>query len=80
MSTNNGNCSFTYECNTDATASLESRSSGAGLDIAMRNVTTSIVGTHTMRRTKASLIYRRTKNLRAVELLLGLRMGDQTEV
>ncbi|MGP5565444.1 tyrosine-type recombinase/integrase [Vreelandella alkaliphila] len=31
----------------------------------------SIYGTHTMRRTKASLIYRRTKNLRAVQLLLG---------
>ncbi|MFM0205487.1 hypothetical protein PQR53_37355 [Paraburkholderia fungorum] len=28
-------------------------------------------GTHTMRRTKALLIYRRTKNLRAVQLLLG---------
>jgi integrase len=28
-------------------------------------------GTHTMRGTKASLIYRRTKNLRAVQLLLG---------
>ena len=28
-------------------------------------------GTHTMRTTKASLIYRRTKNLRAVQLLLG---------
>ena len=28
-------------------------------------------GTHSMRRTKASLIYRRTKNLRAVPLLLG---------
>ena len=35
-----------------------------GLDSAM-------YGTHTMRRTKASLIYRRTKNLRAVQLLLG---------
>lgn len=31
----------------------------------------SMYGTHTMRRTKASLIYRRTKNLRAVQLLLG---------
>ncbi|WP_225774691.1 tyrosine-type recombinase/integrase [Pseudomonas sp. Marseille-Q5115] len=30
-----------------------------------------LYGTHTMRRTKASLIYRRTKNLRAVQLLLG---------
>jgi len=28
-------------------------------------------GTHTMRRTKVSLIYRRTKNLRAIQLLLG---------
>jgi integrase len=28
-------------------------------------------GTHSVRRTKASLIYRRTKNLRAVQLLLG---------
>ncbi|WP_374359138.1 tyrosine-type recombinase/integrase [Thermomonas sp.] len=28
-------------------------------------------GTHTMRRTKAALVYRRTKNLRAVQLLLG---------
>ena len=28
-------------------------------------------GTHTMRRTKASLNYRRTRNLRAVQLLLG---------
>jgi len=30
-----------------------------------------VYGTHSMRRTKASLIYRRTKNLRAVQLLLG---------
>jgi len=28
-------------------------------------------GTHSMRSTKATLIYRRTKNLRAVQLLLG---------
>lgn len=35
-----------------------------GLDPAMH-------GTHTMRRTKASVIYRRTKNLRAAQLLLG---------
>ena len=31
----------------------------------------SAYGTHTMRRTKATLIYRRTKNSRAVQLLLG---------
>jgi site-specific recombinase XerC len=28
-------------------------------------------GTHSIRRTKATLIYKRTKNLRAVQLLLG---------
>lgn len=37
---------------------------GIGLDV-------DSYGTHTMRRTKATLIYRRTKNLRAVQLLLG---------
>ena len=31
----------------------------------------SLYGTHSMRRTKATLIYRRTKNIRAVQLLLG---------
>lgn len=30
-----------------------------------------IYGTHTLRRTKVSIIYKRTKNLRAVQLLLG---------
>jgi integrase len=35
-------------------------------------------GTHTLRRTKASLIYRRTKNLRAVQLLLGNTELDST--
>jgi site-specific recombinase XerC len=31
----------------------------------------SAYGTHSMRRTKAALIYRKTGNLRAVQLLLG---------
>jgi integrase len=30
-----------------------------------------IFGTHSLRRTKATLIYRRTGNLRAVQILLG---------
>ncbi|MBB5502176.1 tyrosine-type recombinase/integrase [Paraburkholderia sp. MM5384-R2] len=38
--------------------------SAAGLD-------PTVYGTHSMRRTKATLIYKRTKNLRAVQLLLG---------
>ncbi len=28
-------------------------------------------GTHSIRRTKVSIIYRRTKNIRAIQLLLG---------
>lgn len=35
-------------------------------------------GTHTLRRTKASLIYRRRKNLRAVQLLRGHAKLDST--
>ena len=35
-------------------------------------------GTHSMRRTKATLIYRRTKNLRAVQLLLGHAKLDRS--
>jgi integrase len=34
--------------------------------------------THTMRRTKASLIYRRTKNIRAVQLLPGHTQLEST--
>ena len=43
---------------------LGSRSVAPGQDV-------SAYSTHTMRRTKAALIYRRTKNLRVVQLLLG---------
>jgi len=43
---------------------VESWVSGIGLDPAD-------YGTHSMRRTKVSLIYRRTHNLRAIQLLLG---------
>ena len=44
---------------------------GIGLD-------TSFYGTHSLRRTKATLIYRRTANLRAVQLLLGHRKIEST--
>lgn len=39
--------------------------------VAAIGLDSTVYGTHTMRRTKASLIYKRTKNLRAVQLLLG---------
>jgi integrase len=45
--------------------------SGIGLDPAL-------YGTHSMRRTKPTLIYRQTKNLRAVQLLLGHSKLDST--
>lgn len=35
-------------------------------------------GTHSIRGTKATLIYRRTRNLRAVQLLLGHSKLDST--
>jgi site-specific recombinase XerD len=35
-------------------------------------------GTHSMRRPKVILIYKRTKNLRAVQLLLGHRKIEST--
>jgi integrase len=50
---------------------VESWVSGVGLD-------STAYGTHSLRRTKASLIYRRTKNLRAVQLLLGHAKLDST--
>jgi len=39
--------------------------------VAMIGLDPASYGTHSMRRTKASLIYRQTKNIRAVQLLLG---------
>ena len=39
--------------------------------VAAAGLDSSAYGTHSMRRTKATLIYKRTKNLRAVQLLLG---------
>jgi integrase len=50
---------------------LSSRSTSIGLD-------PSFYGTHSLRRTKATLIYRRTGNLRAVQLLLGHRKIEST--
>jgi len=36
-------------------------------------------GTHSMRRTNGTLIYRRSKNLRAIQLLLGQTKLETTE-
>jgi integrase len=37
-----------------------------------------LFGSHSIRRTKASLIYKRTGNLRAVQILLGHRKIEST--
>lgn len=37
-----------------------------------------LYGTHTMRRTKPTLIYRRTKDIRAVQILLGHKRLEST--
>lgn len=37
-----------------------------------------LFGTHSLRRTKASLIYKRTGHLRAVQILLGHRKIEST--
>ncbi len=37
-----------------------------------------LYGTHSMRRTKATLVYAKTKNIRAVQLLLGHTKVDNT--
>ena len=41
-------------------------------------LTRPLFGTHSLRRTKATLIYRRTGNLRAVQLLLGHTKVEST--
>ena len=46
--------------------------------ISLIGLDSSAYGTHTMRRTKATLIYRRTKNLRAVQILLGHNKLEST--
>ncbi len=38
----------------------------------------SLYGTHTLRRTKATYLYRKTGNLRAVQLLLGHKSIENT--
>jgi integrase len=46
------------------------RATRVGMDRKYR-IGPTFFGTHSLRRTKATLIYRRTGNLRAVQLLLG---------
>jgi len=54
------------------------RSGSAGIDVACIGLDPAVYGTHSMRRTKASLVYRRTKNVLAVQLLLGHTKFEST--
>jgi integrase len=46
--------------------------------IAEIGLSPAVYGTHSLRRTKAALIYRKTRNIRAVQLLLGHTKLDST--
>jgi site-specific recombinase XerD len=46
--------------------------------VAAAGLDSSAYGTHSMRRTKATLIYKRTKNLRPVQLLLSRTKLEST--
>jgi integrase len=46
--------------------------------VGMIGLEPSVYGTHSLRRTKATLIYKRTKNLRAIQLLLGHKKIEST--
>jgi integrase len=65
--------SFLFPSRLHASAHLSTRQYARLVDAWVTEIglDSSAYGTHTLRRTKASLIYRRTKNLRAVQLLLG---------
>jgi integrase len=48
------------------------------MDAILTRPESGLFGTHSLRRTKATLIYRRTGNLRAVQLLLGHTKVEST--
>lgn len=64
----------------DKTKPMTTRQYGRLLDewIAEIGLSPSAYGTHSLRRTKAALIYRKTGNIRAVQLLLGHTKLDST--
>ena len=64
---------FVFQSRIDKSNHLSTRQYARIVDrwVSEIGLDTSQYGTHSLRRTKASLIYRKTKNLRAVQLLLG---------
>jgi integrase len=64
---------YLFPSKSSATRHLSTRQYARVLNTWLESIglDSSAYGTHSIRRTKASLIYRRTKNLRAVQILLG---------
>ena len=59
-------------------AKVMQRKAGPPVQFEIIGLDPSLYGVHSMRRTKAALIYRRTKNIGAVQLLLGQTKLDST--
>jgi len=66
-----GDYLFTGRCGSDHHLSTRQYARLVGEWIACIGLDPHLFGTHSLRRTKTTLIYRRTGNLRAVQLLLG---------
>jgi integrase len=71
---------YLFKSRIHSSAHLSTRQYGRIVDgwVSMIGLDQTQYGTHTMRRTKPSLIYKKTKNLRACQLLLGHRKLEST--
>jgi integrase len=74
------NCGFLFPSRRDATCHLSVRQYARIVDawIKSAGLEKSLYATHTLRRTKATILYRKTGNLRAVQLLLGHKSIENT--
>jgi site-specific recombinase XerC len=74
------NSAYLFQSRIHSSAHISTRQYGRIVDnwVASIGLDTTQYGTHTMRRTKPSLIYKKTKNLRACQLLLGHRKLEST--
>jgi integrase len=66
-----GSCLFAGRCKPDVSLTTRQYARLLADWVASIGLDPHLFGTHSLRRTKATLIYRRTGNLRAVQLLLG---------
>jgi len=73
-----GDFLFTGHCGKDRCLTTRQYARLVSCWIALIGLDPSLFGTHSIRRTKATLIYRKTGNLRAVQLLLGHSKVEST--